>query len=88
MTLTSRLRKRIRHDFTEPGDAAEAIRLVKRTTDDERLQAALVFAAGGDIGRLHDAIDLAELDWRDALVVGGVDDDDWAERLDKELGPA
>lgn len=88
MTISSRLRSRIRHDFTEPGDAAEAIRLVKRTTDDERLQAAIVFAAGGDIGRLHDAIELADDDWRDALVVGGLDGRDWAELLDKELGPA
>ncbi|MDZ7676791.1 MAG: hypothetical protein U5K30_17210 [Acidimicrobiales bacterium] len=88
MTISSRLRKRIRHDFTESGDATEAIRLVQRQTDDERLQAAIVFSAGGDIGRLHDAIELADIDWRDALVVGGLDGDDWTARLDKELGPA
>lgn len=37
--------------------------------------------------RLYDAIHLSRLDWRDALVAGGLADEDWPERLDKELGP-
>lgn len=88
MTISSRLRKRIRTDFEEPGEATKAMRAVQRHTDDERVQAAIVLSAGGDLGRLHEAIELAEIDWRDVLVTGGVDGEDWESRLDKELGPA
>ncbi len=88
MTISSRLRKRIRADFTEPGEATKAMRAVQRHTDDERIQAAIVLSAGGDLGRLHEAIELAEIDWRDVLVTGGLEHEDWESRLDKELGPA
>lgn len=88
MTISSRLRKRIRADFTEPGEASKAIRAVQRQTADERVQAAIVLSAGGDLGRLHEAIELASVDWRDVLVTGGLEHDDWEARLDKELGPA
>ncbi len=52
----------------------------------ERVQAAVVLWAGGDLGRFDDSLAVCEVDWRDALVRGGLADDDWPERLDAELG--
>ena len=42
----------------------------------------------GDLSRLRDALALAATDWRDLLVRAGLGDDDWASRLDSELGSA
>ena len=55
---------------------------------DERVQAAIVMWAKGDLRRFDDSVALTELDRRDVLVRGGLADEDWPERLDVELGPA
>jgi hypothetical protein len=55
---------------------------------DERVQAAIVMWANADLRRFDDSCALTERDWRDVLVRGGLDDEDWPERLEDELGPA
>jgi hypothetical protein len=52
----------------------------------ERIQAAAVIVADGDLDRLAEARQLALIDWRDLLVLGGLAYEDWPERLDELLG--
>lgn len=80
--------RRIRADFPEPGTAEEIARLVAAASESERVQAAIVLAANGDAKLLRYGADLARVDWRDVLVNGGLENDDWPTRLDVELGPA
>jgi hypothetical protein len=84
--VSERLQRRIARDFSEPGSAAEVSRLVGEASDSERVQAAIVFVASGDLGRLRNAIALAQADWRDVLVAGELADDDWRQRLFALLG--
>jgi hypothetical protein len=85
--VSDRLRKRIERDFPEPGSAPAVIELVGAVEETERVQAAVVLWARGDLARLRDARDLASQDWRDVLVRAGLADEDWRSRLDAELGP-
>jgi hypothetical protein len=62
------------------------MRRVGDAGDSERIQAAIVIVASGQLGRLTDAIALAQTDWRDILVDAGLADDDWRQRLDSLLG--
>jgi hypothetical protein len=94
-TRETRLERRIRRDFPEPGSAPEIIRLLddlpRRTGSKihggERVQAAIVLLARGDIRRFRDAVTLSTQDWRDVLVAADLAHDDWPARLDQELGP-
>lgn len=54
----------------------------------ERVLAAVLVLTRGDPDRLAESIRIAERDWRDALVWGGLGNGDWPERLDELLGPA
>lgn len=98
MTSTpSRLEQRIRRDFPEPGSAHGVLLLLSdlprkvgydpEILASERIQAAVVLLAHGDLARLRRAVDLAATDWRDLLVAAGLADEDWPARLDRELGP-
>jgi hypothetical protein len=69
-----------------PGSADALIRRLAAVEQGERVQAAVVLWARGDLGRFDDSLALCEVDWRDALVRGELADDDWPERLDAELG--
>jgi hypothetical protein len=94
---TARLKRRIRRDFPEPGAATGVLRLLaglpQRAGYDgdvlasERVQAAVVLAASGNLARLRQMLDLVTADWRDALVAAELADQDWQPRLDIELGP-
>jgi hypothetical protein len=53
---------------------------------EQRVQAAIVLAAGGDLARLRQMLDLATVDWRDLLVAAGLADRDWQQQLSIELG--
>jgi len=55
--------------------------------DPERVQAALVLAAFGDLKRFVAGVRLLRIDLRDVLVAGGLAEGDWPERLDAELSP-
>ena len=52
----------------------------------ERVQAAAVIVARGDLDKLAAAANLARVDWRDLLVMGGLAYEDWGEQLDQILG--
>jgi hypothetical protein len=93
-TPESRLHRRVRRDFPESGSASEILRLLAdlphQTGVDalgtERVQAAIVLLARGDLARFRQALVLSTLDWRDVLVSAGLADEDWPTRLDRELG--
>ncbi len=51
----------------------------------ERVQAAIVLQANGDIARLRQMLDLASTDWRDLLIAAGLAEGDWPLRLDTAL---
>jgi hypothetical protein len=53
----------------------------------ERIQAAVVLAAGGRWSAFQELAALAEVDWRDVLVAAGLADTDWQTRLEEQLGP-
>jgi hypothetical protein len=93
----SRLERRIRRDFPEPGSAHGVLELLAElprragydpeTLASERVQAAIILLAACDLRRLRQALDLAAADWRDLLVAAGLADEDWPDKLDRELGP-
>ncbi len=97
MAGETRLERRIRRDFPEPGSAHSVLDLLDdmpRTAGhdedvfrSERIRAAVILLAGGDIGRLRDAIALGATDWRDLLVAAELANADWPDRLDQALGP-
>lgn len=83
---TARLCARIRRDFPEPGSAEAIIESLNSMDTSERLQAAVVLFADGSLSRFRDSMTLAEIDWRDVLVRGGLENEDWPEVLDQALG--
>lgn len=84
--VSARLERRIERDFPEPGSAREIARIVASASDTERVQAAIVFAARGDRQEIARQVELAEVDWRDVLVNGGLENEDWPALLDQHLG--
>lgn len=85
--VTERLSARVRRDFPEPGSAPEILRLLAEVSDSERVQAAIVFTASGNMEWLRAELARARTDWRDVLVNGGLANEGWPAILDKELGP-
>ena len=83
--VSARLERRIERDFPEPGSAHEIVRIVASAADSERVQAAIVLAARGDRQELARQADLAQVDWRDVLVNGGLENEDWTALLDLYL---
>jgi len=98
-----RLRTRIDADFPAPETAEEVARLLsdlQPAFDDptfvELLQAAIVFAAEGQVAAVKADIELSAIDYRDVLAqmsiregrftYGPLAHADWAEVLDRELG--
>ena len=84
-TLSERLVRRIERDFTEH-DAVDVVRLVSELAYGERVQAGVVLSARGNLERLRDAASLARIDWRDVLIGAELADEDWPDKLDRELG--
>jgi hypothetical protein len=84
--VSERLRRRIARDFPAPGSAAPVVELIGAVSESERVQAAVVLWASGDLVRLREACDLVAQDWRDMLVRSALADENWRERLDTELG--
>jgi hypothetical protein len=87
LAVSARLKRRVAVEFPEAGSAEEVVRLLAKGADSERVQAAIVLAAHGDIRRIQWGIKQASIDWRDVLVSGGLAGQDWAETLDRQLGP-
>jgi hypothetical protein len=96
MPEQSRLERRIRRDFPEPGAAHAILTALDRLPAEagygedhlrsERVRAAVVLLADGDVARFRRAVDLAKADWRDLLVDAGLAHEDWPARLDEALG--
>ena len=93
-TPSRRLTKRVRQDF-EPGHVKAVLDHLGTIPESlplginqhpERMQAALVLPARGDLEAFLARMRLAQADWRDALVAAGLGDGDWSARLDHELG--
>ncbi|MEV6109979.1 hypothetical protein AB0M28_35530 [Streptomyces sp. NPDC051940] len=97
MPISTRLERRIRRDFPDPGSAPEIVRLLEELPEtagydaahfaSERLQAAIILLASGSVRRFRDAVRLALTDWRDLLVAAELADEGWPDRLQAELGP-
>ena len=87
MEPTTRLMRRIREDFGADAElvAAELAELEDYASS-ERVQAAVVQLARGDLDRLDRQLREARIDWRDVLVAAGLAHEDWPERLDDYLG--
>ena len=56
-------------------------------SDSERVQAAIVLAAGGSVRGILDGGEVAFVDWRDVPFNGGLANEDRTEIRDRELGP-
>jgi hypothetical protein len=94
-TLTSeRVKARVIRDFGAAHadvllaqlDALELPLIGEEKEGLERVQAAILLAARGDRDRFSYFVELAEVDWRDVLVAGGLADEDWADRMLTALG--
>ncbi|WP_371598539.1 hypothetical protein [Streptomyces sp. NBC_00564] len=93
--ISARLHARIRRDFPDAAVArgvVGALRVLAVELEDsrqstERLLAAAVVIAAGDVERFRSAIHLARTDWRDLLMSGELAHGDWPHVLDEELGP-
>lgn len=89
MEPTARLTRRVRADFE--ADAELVLGALAELGDvrgvDERVQAAVVKLARGDLGRLDLQLREVRIDWRDVLVAAGFAHDDWPGRLDDFLDP-
>lgn len=85
--VSERLQRRVARDFPQTGSAKEVLRLLAHVSDSERVQAAIVFAANGDLQELKRGAQRAMVDWRDVLMNGQLAHKDWPEVLTAELGP-
>ncbi|MGB6057514.1 MAG: hypothetical protein WBF71_04555 [Microthrixaceae bacterium] len=87
--LTVRLRRRIVLDFDVDVEEIEHVleSVDSANQDRERMLAAVVLGAAGDVGVFRELAELSHVDWRDLLVAGGLADATWANTLNRELGP-
>jgi hypothetical protein len=95
VSVTRRVVERVNRDYpdssrAEVTDLLASLDLGPGSTPDgdERIHAAILIAADGDLERLMAAVRLARLDWRDLLVDLGLENDDWPSRVTESLGPA
>ncbi|MYW53537.1 hypothetical protein GTY64_19020 [Streptomyces sp. SID8376] len=95
-SISARLHERIRRDFPDH-DAAQgvegalralAVDLGDSQQDTERLLAAAVLIADGDLKQFRTAVALAREDWRDLLMWAGLGNEGWQGALDERLGSA
>jgi hypothetical protein len=89
--VTDRIRERLVEDYR-----ASAPRVLSRlesltvhpSVDPERIHAAVLIAARGNLSLFDDALEHARDDWRDLLDRAGLADADWPGRLDATFGTA
>lgn len=87
--ITTRVERRVRAEFADPQGAMRLLDGVESANQDrERVIAAVVIAARGDVQTLVQLVALSHSDWRDVLVSGGLANADWRSALDDALGPA
>ena len=89
--VSERLQRKIARDFGDDSVDAVVARLEVLNLanadlqDPERIQAAVVLLAKGDMSKLDSSARMAEVDWRDVLVFSGLGNLDWPTRLDAAL---
>ncbi len=81
-----------RHIAAQFGEEADHVTLLLAAVesgnqDRERVVAAAVLGAHGDVLELGRLVELSQRDWRDVLVAGGLEHGDWPDVLDTWLGP-
>lgn len=79
--ITPRITDRIAADYSTDEDRAAARALIdlipeelsfwREVTKTDRVEAAALTLAGGDLDKLRSAVELALSDWRDLLVAAG-----------------
>ena len=86
--ISQRILRRVNSDFASNAD--DVARLLEKVEsgnqDRERVIAAVVLGARGELGSLLQMVELSLVDWRDVLVEGGLDSADWSRLLDQHLG--
>ncbi|MFG3048994.1 hypothetical protein ACGFZR_29225 [Streptomyces sp. NPDC048241] len=92
--VSARLVRRVRRDFPDAEEARGvvgalrglAVELADSRQSAERLMAAVLLVAQGDVRGVRSAVLLGRTDWRDLLVAGGLAIKGWPEVLEAELG--
>ena len=89
--ITERVAARVRRDFR--GDQVDEVLgwlagAWPDNQDVERVLAAVVLAAAGEVSVVRQQVRELRVDWRDVLLNGGLGHEDWPEVLDREFGPA
>ena len=95
--ISERVAARVVRDFT-PKLHADVLELLESATSEssrihgtaaghERVHAAMLILAQGNVDKLLHAASEAEMDWRDLLVAAGLENDDWPARVDAFLDP-
>lgn len=92
MELSPRLKQRISRDYPEEehGPVEEIlVELMESLSEDdsERIIAAVILRARGQVDRLLLLVQTAQRDWRDALMHSGLEHSDYRARMDDEFGP-
>lgn len=88
MKPSVRLARRVQADFGADSELVLAeLAELPGYASSERVQAAIVRLARGDLGLLDRQLREARIDWRDVLVPAGLAHEDWPEQLDTYLGP-
>jgi len=87
MEPTARLERRVQEDFGVDAELVlAALAELTGYAASERVQAAVVKLARGDLDHLDRELRETQIDWRDVLVAAGFAHEDWPERLDDYLG--
>ena len=76
--ITPRIWERLEREYPAPADLVAAGELIERipaelavwreVSEGDRVEAAALTVAAGDLGKLKEAVELALRDWRDLLV--------------------
>ncbi|WP_128092308.1 hypothetical protein [Streptomyces resistomycificus] len=92
MELTPRVKRRIARDYAEKDRKAveevlvELMESLEGGGGEERIVAAAILFSHGQVDKLLTAVEVALEDWRDILMISGLQHGDWPERLDSEFG--
>lgn len=91
--LSERVRRRIALDFApaQRQRVEQTLAGLIPDSDDtgrERIQAAVLIVAAGDLGRLARQTREVAIDWRDVLMAADLGSDDWPIRVEAFLGEA
>lgn len=90
--VSARVVERVRRDFPDPEIAAVMVELLEEwgnTWPDwqvDRVQSAIVLCAAGDVDQVLTLLEVAYVDFRDALIATGFARADWRELMDAAFG--